>query len=100
MIRPNGIKLNATIRRSEKDILYLSIVGILATFRIKLKDAAEIANVNKGTLQNGLCNTSLISVKKLRQIEKSLLEYVEANCKDNSRYKIFSIEKGIENEHE
>lgn len=99
MIRPNGYKLNATIRRSKKDVLYLSIVGILATFRIKLKDAAEIAGVNKGTLQNGLCNTSLISVKKLQQVEKSLLEYVEANCKDNSRYKIFNIQKGIENEH-
>lgn len=95
MIRPNGIKLNATIRRSKKDVLYLSIIGIMTAFRIKLKDAAEIAGVNKGTLQNGLCNNSLISVKKLQQVEKSLLEYVEANCKDNSRYKIFSIEKGI-----
>lgn len=94
MIKLNGYQANAVVRKDKKALLCYALAGAMATFRINIKMLAAIADVNYGSLKNGLCNPASISVEKLSLIHDKLMEHIKNNHSGDSKFKLHMMTSG------
>lgn len=91
MIKSNGNKKNAHLRALAKSRILPKILGAMSLFNIGMSDLATIANVNYGSLRNGLYNPANMSLKRLEKIYSALASHIDNNYSGCSKYKAFNI---------